>query len=174
MSRQRRLWPGPEQLVLRSLVGLGTLVVLWAAVMAGARPPLWLTLPLLGTALLASVFPDSPAGLVVLLGSALVWTLAPEPLSPLVLVAAAGMVAAHVALLVAAQGPARVRVDPVQVRRWAGRALLLWSSAVAVWGLAVVGRQLPDHRAAYTGGLLVLAVAALAASRRLTLAREVL
>ena len=43
-----------------------------------------------------------------LAGAAYVWAPAPETLSPLVLVAAAGMVLAHVSALVAAQGPARM------------------------------------------------------------------
>ena len=100
-----------------------------------------------------------------LAGAAYVWALAPETLSPLVLVAAAGMVLAHVSALLAAQGPARMALDGVQVRRWAARGLLLWFAAAVVWGLSVVVVDLPQRRLAYALGLTVLAVIALAATR---------
>jgi hypothetical protein len=100
-----------------------------------------------------------------LAGAAYVWALAPETLSPLVLVAAAGMILAHLSAQVAAQGPARMRVDGVQVRRWAARGMLLWMAAAVVWGLTVAVEDLPQRRLAYALGLTVLTVIAVAATR---------
>ncbi len=120
---------------------------------------------MLGLASITAVRPESIAGVGMLAGAAYVWALAPESLSPLVLVAAAGMILAHVSALVAAQGPARMGLDGVQVRRWAARGLLLWFAAAVVWGLSVVVVDLPQRRLAYALGLTVLAVIALAATR---------
>ncbi len=132
---RRRLWPGVDQLLLRSLIPLGVLVSLVAATGAGARPTQWVQAGIVVLAVVTTVRPDSGPATVALLGSAYVWTLAPETLSPLVLLGAAGMLLAHVAALLAAQAPALSDVDLAQVRLWAGRALLLWLGAVVVWGL---------------------------------------
>ena len=168
MSELRRVWPGADQLALRSLVPLAALVVVWAAESAGARPPSWLQLSLLACAVLAGLFPESPAGSALLVGSAVVWAQTPESLSPWVLVAGAGMVAAHVAALIAAQGPIRMLVDRTQCIRWARRAVLVWMAATAIWALGFAARELPSHRTAYAAGLLLMAAIAAAAARRIS------
>jgi hypothetical protein len=123
---------------------------------------LWL---LLGLALATAHRPESTAGIGLLALAAYVWATAPETLSPLVLLAAAGMVLAHVAALVAAQGPARMRVDAVQVRRWAARGVLLWLAAAGVWALSVAMVDLPPRRLAYALGLTLVIVVAVATTR---------
>ena len=164
-GEQRRLWPGPDQLALRSLVLTGVLVVLVAADAARAPSPLWVEVSVVGLAILTALRPESIAGVVALVGSAYVWALTPEPLSPLVLVVAAGMVLTHVSALVAAQGPALVHVDPRQAWLWLRRGVVLWAVAAAVWGLALVVEERPGGRATYAVGLLLLAALAVLGTR---------
>ena len=133
-AERRRVYPGLDQLVLRTLILLGVAAAIVAAQAAGARPGPWEQGIVFGLASITAVRPESIAGVGMLAGAAYVWALAPETLSPLVLVAAAGMILAHVSALVAAQGPARMGVDGAQVRRWAARGLLLWLAAAVGLG----------------------------------------
>ena len=164
---RRRVRPGADQLVLRALVVVGGRTTLVAAQEPGARPASWLQVAVTGLALLTALRPESLAGLGLLAGAAYAWGQVTDTLSPFVLLAAAGMVLAHVGALVAAQGPARMRVDQVQARRWAARALVLWLAAVVVWGLALAAENLPQGRLVYALGLTVLVVVAVAATTRI-------
>jgi hypothetical protein len=159
-GERRRIYPGMDQALLRGTVVLGAATSIVAAQAAGARPAGWLQGVLMGLALLLAARPESEAGVVLLVGTAYVWSTVPDPLSPLVLVAAAGMVLVHVGALVAAQGPARMRVNPVQARRWLLRGVLLWLAAVSVWGLDLLAADLPGGRLAYAAGLTVLMLVA--------------
>ena len=163
----RRIYPGLDQLTLRTLVVLGAAAAVVAAQAAGARVGPWEQGIVFGLAVITAVRPESVAGIALLGGTAYVWARAPETLSPLVLAAAAGMILAHVSALVAAQGPARMAVDGAQVRRWAARGLLLWLVAAAVWGFSVAVADLALGRLAYALGLTLLTVGALAAIRLL-------
>jgi len=163
----RRIYPGLDQLTLRTLVVLGAAAAVVAAQAAGARVGPWQQGIVFGLAVITAIRPESVAGIGLLAGVAYVWALAPDTLSPLVLVAASGMIVAHVSALVAAQGPARMSVDGAQVRRWAARALLLWLVAVAVWGFGVAVADQSQGRLAYALGLTLLTVGALAATRLL-------
>jgi len=162
---RRRVLPGIDQLALRTMVLLGVAAAIVAAQAAGARPGPWELGIVFGLAAITALRAESIAGVGMLAGAAYVWALAPETLSPLVLVAAAGMIVAHLSALVAAQGPARMSVDGVQVRRWAARGFLLWLAAAVVWGLSLAVVDLPQRRLAYALGLIVLTVIALAATR---------
>ncbi len=155
-GERRRVYPGADQAVLRAAVVLGAMASIIAAQAAGARPAGWVQVALIGLALLLAARPESAAGVVLLVGTAYVWSTVPDPLSPLVLVAAAGMVLVHVGALVAAQGPARMRVDGNQAMRWLLRGLLLWLAAAAVWWLALLATDLPGGRLTYAAGLTVL------------------
>jgi hypothetical protein len=163
----RRIYPGLDQLTLRTLVVLGAAAAVVAAQAAGARVGPREQGIVFGLAVINAIRPESVAGIGLLVGAAYVWALAPVALSPLVLVAAAGMILAHVSALVAAQGPARMAVDRTQVRRWAARGLLLWLVAAAVWGFSVAVADLSQGRFAYALGLTLLTVGALAATRLL-------
>jgi hypothetical protein len=165
MSSAVRARPGPDQVVLRCLVGVGAGTVLAAAAAGGAVVPLWQQATLLGLAALAACRPDSAAGSLLLVGSAFVWASTPESLTPWVLVAAAGMVVAHVAALVASTGPATVRVDRAQVNRWAVRVALVWVAAAVAWVMVVWMRDVPAGRTAYGLGLLLLTAVAVAAAQ---------
>ncbi len=164
-AQRRRLYPDPFQVVLRLMVPVGVVVALEAAVAAGARPSGWVQVATVGLAAVTALRPDSVAGILALGGTAYAWALSPEPLSPLVLLVAAGMVLSHLAALVAAQGPALLRVDPGQVRLWLGRGIALWLLTAAVWGIARVVADHPGGRSAYAVGLLLLAALAVVGTR---------
>jgi hypothetical protein len=164
-AERKRVYPDVDQFVVRAMVVVGSMTAVVAAQAAGARPAGWEQYVVLGLALLTAFRPESTAGFGLLAGSAYVWALAPETLSPLVLLAVAGMILAHVAALLAAQGPAWMRLDRVQVRRWAGRAVLLWLTAAVVWGLTVVLAELPPRRWVYALGLTLTVVVVVAATR---------
>jgi hypothetical protein len=163
----KRIYPGLDQLTLRTLVVLGAAAAVVAAQAAGARLGPWEQGIVFGLAVITAIRPESVGGIALLGGTAYVWALAPETLSPLVLVAAGGMILAHLSALVAAHGPVRMAVDGAQVRRWAARGLLLWLVAAAVWGFSVLVADLSQGRLAYALGLTLLIVAALAAIRLL-------
>jgi hypothetical protein len=172
MSTAVRARPGPDQVALRSVVGVGAVVVLVAAAAAGATVPVWQQLTLVGLAALTACWPDSSSGALLLVGSAYVWATTPESLSPWVLVAAAGMVFAHLAAQVAALGPAPLKVDSTQVSHWAVRAALVWVAAAATWVMVVWMREVPVGRTAYALGLLLLTVVAVAAAHRISTSRS--
>ena len=156
--------PGPDQVGVRTVVGAGAVTVLVAAAQAGAVVPLWQQVTLLGLAVLTACWPDSSAGTLLLVGAAYVWAGVPESLTPWVLVAATGMVFAHVAAMVAATGPAAVRIDRVQASRWALRAAMVWIAAAVAWVMVVWMREVPAGRTSYALGLLLLTVVAIAAA----------
>ena len=158
------LYPGLDQFVLRELIVIGAATAVVAAQAAGARPGPWYLGVLLALAVRTAIRPESIAGVGLLAGTAYTWAMTPGMHSPLVLLAAAGMVLVHVSALVAAQGPARMRVDRKQVRRWAARALFLWLAAAAVWGLSLALADLPQGRLAYAAGLTLLGVLVVAAT----------
>ena len=164
--------PGPDQVALRSVVGVGAVMVLLAAAAAGATLPMWQQVTLVGLAALTAFWPDSSAGTLLLIGSAYAWTSTPESLSPWVLVAAAGMVFAHTAALDAAMGPAALKVDGAQVSRWAVRAALVWVAAAVAWVLMVWMHDVPVGRTAYAMGLLLLTVVAVAAAQWISTSRS--
>ena len=83
--QRRRLYPDPFQVALRLMVLVGVLVALAAAIEAGARPSGWVQAATVGLAVVTTFRPESVAGVVALGGTAYVWALSPEPLSPLVL-----------------------------------------------------------------------------------------
>jgi hypothetical protein len=163
VGERRRVYPGLDQAALRAAVLVGAMTSLVAAQGAGARPALWLQAALTALAILLVVRPESSTGVVLLLGLAYVWWTVPDPLTPLVLLAAAGMVLVHVAALVAAQGPAGMRVDMSQVGLWLWRGAVLWLAGAAVWGMNLLATDLPGGRLVYAAGLttfmLVAAVA---------------
>lgn len=172
MTTAVRARPGPDQFVLRALVGVGTVTVLVAAAGAGAVVPPWQAVTLLGLAALTALWPDSSSGTLLLVGSAYIWATTPESLSPWVLVAAAGMVFAHLAAQVAALGPTSLRVDGTQVSRWAVRAALVWIAAAVTWVMVVWMREVPEGRTTYALGLVLLTVVAVAAAHRISTSRS--
>jgi hypothetical protein len=164
-AERRRVYPGIDQFLLRGTIVLGAMTALVAAQAAGARPAAWLTAGLVASALWAAFRPDSTALVVLLGGTAYEWALVPEPRSWLVLVVSGGMVLVHVSALLAAQGPARMRVDRAQLRCWLVRLVLLWAASAMVWVGVVLLEDQPGSRPAYAAGLVTLIGVAVVASR---------
>jgi hypothetical protein len=164
MTTAVRTRPGPDQVAVRTLVGAGALTVLVAASEAGAAVPVWQQVGLIGLAVLTACWPDSSAGTLLLVGAAFVWVGTPESLTPWVLVAATGMLFAHIAALVAATGPLALKVDRVQASRWALRGALVWIAAAVCWVMVIWMRDVPSGRTSYALGLLLLTVVAVAAA----------
>ena len=158
VAERRSIYPGADQLVLRGAIVFGAVTTILAAQSVGARPNAREQLAVAGLAILLALRPESWTGAVLLVGLAYVWSTVPDPLTPLVLVAAAGMLLVHLAALVAAQGPATMRVDRTQVVRLLWRGFLLWVAAAAVWGLDLLAADLPDGRLVYATGLTLMLV----------------
>ncbi|MCB0896648.1 MAG: hypothetical protein KDB43_14980 [Nocardioidaceae bacterium] len=115
-----------SQVLLRTVVALGPVVALLATGPAGHWPPWWLVVPVVAGAGLAAAAPDSPlpagVGLVVLVW----WTVSlGDGVPASVLVAAAALLAAHLAALLASYGPAAMPLDPATLLLWARRGALV-------------------------------------------------
>lgn len=150
----------PGQLGVRGCVAAGSVVVLLAAAAVGPVPA-WLAVVVGALTLVVLVLPGSPLGLVLVAALALAWLLPPAGAvtSPWVLLAAAGLVAVHVALHLASQGPAVMRPDRAQVRLWLRRATALWCAAALLW---LAARWL--HGTTIPSAVFVLALVLLAAA----------
>lgn len=164
MSR-RRTGATPAAWVLRLVVALGPLVAVLAGTLAGARPSVLLLLAVGSLATVAAALPDSGAGAVVLLLVGGWWGLRVDGLPAVLLLASAALVAAHVAGVLAAYGPAHLRLPGALVRRWARRGLLLWSVSVLLYLGGLAARSLPVPPAAWLVAMLLATGAALAAGR---------
>jgi hypothetical protein len=165
------------QWALRLLVVLGPVVALLAQWPSLGPPQPWLVGLTLVLAAGWALVPESVVGGVVLLLVAFSWVNGLEHRLPLgALVAAAGLLASHLAALVASYGPARLPVSAPVARLWARRGVLLFLSAPAVWLLAWGVRRLPDSGSVWVLGLVValsvVVVAAAASQAALPKERE--
>lgn len=119
--------------VLRAVILLGPLTALLATLGAGHRPPPALVLLVAGLSALWTFLPESSAGIVVLALVVAWWGVALRGgLDPWALVAAAALLAAHLAALLASYGPADVTPDRSLQLLWARRALLVLLAAPAL------------------------------------------
>ncbi len=169
MNLDVRAWTR-GQWALRVLIVLGPLVALYARGLAAGRPPLWAGLVLFLLSAGWALGPESVIGVVALLFVGWSWAAAdPAGVPAAVLLAALGMVAAHLAALVVGYGPPRLPVPPSVVRLWARRGAIVLLPALPVWLVARLAGQLPDSRTVWVLGLavavsvVVVAVAALQA-----------
>ena len=141
------------QWALRAVVVLGVLTALLASGPAGAPPPQPLVLVVAALALAHARSPESAAGVGSLGLVVCWWAVAVDVLHPAALLAAAGLLAAHVAALVAAYGPDQLGVDPAVLRRWLLRAGLVLLPAPGLYGAAVALRDRPEVPGAWLIGL---------------------
>lgn len=144
----------PGQWVLRFAVVAGLMVALLATGLRGEWPSWWLVVLVCGLAAGFAVFPETPVGTTV---TALVlawWGFAfrggPHPEA---LLAAAGLLTAHVAALVAGYGPGDMPVDPATVRRWVARGLVVFTASPAVLVVALLLRDQPEPVGIWVAGL---------------------
>ena len=152
----------PGQWLLRAVIVLTPLGAVLAGIPAGATPGIVFFLVLVVVAVLFALFPASQGGVVVLLMPVVWWAAAPDdPLHPMSMVAAAALVACHVAALLASYGPDRLLLDPILVRLWVRRAVLLLLPVPVVWAAADVLAGEQARPAVWVAGLAIACVGAI-------------
>ena len=157
-----------SQLALRALVLLGPVSALLAAGPAGHAPPWWLVGVVLALAGASAWVPDSPFGVAPFLVVIGWWAAAlGEAASAWVLVAAAGLVVAHVAGAVASYGPATMPVDAAIARLWARRGLLVLLAAPIAWVVTRLLRDQPEQPGIWLLGVAAACVATVVATAAL-------
>ena len=144
--------------MLRTLVVLGAAAAVVAAQAAGARAGPWEQGIVFGLAVLTAIRPESSPASGCSPARRTSGRSAPETLSPLVLLAAAGMVLAHVSALVAAQGPARMGSTARRYAAGLRAACCSGSPPPPSGGSAWLVADLPQGRLAYALGLTLLTV----------------
>ncbi|KQW45141.1 hypothetical protein ASC77_20395 [Nocardioides sp. Root1257] len=158
-----------SQLVLRVLIFLGPVVAVLAAGPAGRWPTWWVALGIVVLAGAFAAMPESAVGAAVMLAVLAWWAGAlDDGLHPAVLVAATGLLVAHLAALLAGYGPDRMPVDPALVRLWVRRGALLLLGVPLVWGLALALRGQPEQPGIWVVGVMAGLVATVAAAVALT------
>lgn len=144
----------PGQWALRVMCVLGLLVALLATGLAGVRPDLWLIVLVGALALMYAVAPESAAGTVAMAFVLFWWGLAlRDGLHPAALLAALGLVTAHLAGLLATYGPARMAVDPATVLLWLRRGAQVLLFSLVLYGVAVLVRDQPEPDGLWLAGL---------------------
>ncbi|MEJ7831403.1 MAG: hypothetical protein WKF79_00675 [Nocardioides sp.] len=153
------------QAVLRGLIALGPLVAVGVTTLVGQPPPGWL---LALTAVLAAGYaylPDSSFGTFALLLVLGWWSIVSQgALHPEVLVAAAAVLASHVAALIAAYGPDDLLVDPRLVRLWVRRGGLVLLAAPMAWLAANALRGQPEPPGVWIAGVVAAVTSMVVAS----------
>ena len=144
------------QWVLRVVMVAGPLVALFARTPSLGAPPAWGVIVVLVLGMGWTLLPESVIGAVMLLAVGFSWASGDTTdVSAWVLVAALGLLAAHLASLVASYGPPRLPVDPGVTRLWALRGAGVFGTAVAVWLVARAVADLPDSPTVWVLGLVV-------------------
>lgn len=153
MSRLLRdLTPG--QWALRSMVVAGLLVALLATTLVGTAPAWWLVALVAGLAVGYAALPETSLGTVAM-GVVLAWwgIGLRDGLHPAALVAAAGLLVAHVAGVLVAYGPDRMVVDRDTVVLWVRRGATVFVLAPVVHLVAVAVRDQPEPPGLWVAGL---------------------
>ena len=120
--------------LLRAVVVLGLLVALWAAAPEGFVPSVLMTAVVLATAVAFALRPEFFVGSVAPTLVLIWWTLVVKSAFPDgALVAAAGLLASHLAAVLLGYGPARMTVGSDLVLTWVTRGAAVWVAALAVW-----------------------------------------
>jgi hypothetical protein len=134
-----RLSVAPSVWVVRAVLFLGVMVALLAGVPEGYTPPVVVVGVVVLGGVLAAFRPDDLA-FSLTLGIVLVWwTVQLHTQVPVgVLVAAAGLVTAHVAATLLTYGPRFMAIPADLAVVWAVRGFLVWLAAPLVWLVARV------------------------------------
>ena len=159
----------PGQWALRATVVAGLMVALLATGLRGVWPAWWFALLVVGLAVAFSLLPEAPMGTVAT-GLVLAWwgfAFRDGP-HPQALLAAAGLLAAHVAAVLAGYGPRDLPLDPATVRLWAVRGVLVFLAAPAVFAVAILLRGQPEPVGIWVAGLAAALVTTVAAGFMLT------
>jgi hypothetical protein len=154
-----------SQLVLRALVLLGPVVALLSTGPAGHWPPWWVVVPVLALAVAFAAMPDSPVGTAVVLVVLVWWTISlSDDIQPETMVAAAGLLVAHLAAQVASYGPAAMPVERATLRLWGLRSVVLLATIPATWAAARVLRGQPEPSGVWVVGVAAAVVATVVAT----------
>lgn len=148
------------QRVVRLLVAVLPVLAVVCTVGAGEAPAAWFV-ALVGLLSLGwATFPESAAGATVLVLVLAWWGIGlRDGLDPWALVAAAALLAAHVAATLASYGPATMPVDAALARLWVRRATLVYLAAPATFLLAGSVRDVAPPAGVWAAGLAAVAVA---------------
>jgi hypothetical protein len=165
-------WPA-SQVAARLPILLGPLAGLVAAALAGIPPPGWVAV-LIGVLAVGWAFmPESLLGTMCLALVLAWWGVADLVGLPAeALIAALGLLVAHVAAVVAAYGPSEMSVDGPTARLWVVRAALVLIAAPVVWLLAVVLRDQPEPPGVWIAAMVAIVVAAVVAAVAFGLPQE--
>jgi hypothetical protein len=157
------------QWALRATIVAGLLVALVATGLRGVWPDWWLVALVAGLAVAFSLLPDAPMGTVATVLVLAWWGFAfRDEAHPQALLAAGGLLAAHLAAVLASYGPRDLPLDPATVRLWAVRGALVFLAAPAVFIVAVVLRGQPEPVGIWVAGLAAALVTTVAAGMALT------
>jgi hypothetical protein len=151
----------PAGWALHAVVVLGPPVALLAASPQGFVPPVWLLLVVVLASAVFAAFPEQYAGSVAMLLVVGWWAISVRQAMPGgVILAAAALLAAHVAATVASYGPRRLPPDRLVVLRWARRSLLVWLVAPLLWLVVDANRGHATPASYWVAGLAVALVLA--------------
>lgn len=154
----------PAQAALRITIVAGMMVALLATGLRGAWPAWWLVLLVAGLAVAFALLPEAPMGTVAT-GLVLAWwgfAFRGGPY-PEALLAAAGLLTAHVAAVVAGYGPRDLPPDPATVRLWAVRGAVVFLAAPTVFVVAALLAGQPEPGGIWVAGLAAAPVTTVAA-----------
>jgi len=157
-------WP-LSQLVARLLIMLGPMVGLLAAAAADLPPPGWVTALVVVLAIGWAFMPESLLGTLCLAVVLAWWGVADFQAVPAeALVAALGLLVAHVAAVVTAYGPPELAIDTPTVRLWLTRGAAVFTTAPIVWMLAVLMGDQPEPPGVWIAAMVAVVVAAILAT----------
>jgi hypothetical protein len=124
----------PGSRVLHAVVLLGPLVALLAGVPQGLGPPVWLVVVVAVFSLAHAVMPEHYVGGITLAIVVTFWVIEAGSALPVSsLLAAAALLAAHVAGTVAGYGPRHLPPDRAAVLLWIRRGIAAWLVAPVTW-----------------------------------------
>ncbi len=150
----------PGQWGLRVVAALGPVVALLATAPAGVPPRPWLVILVALLSLAHARLPESPIGTVAMAAVIIWWGVAfRDGPHAWAILAAAALVASHVAALVAGYGPDALGVDPATMRRWLVRGGAAYVLAPAAWVAAVLLRGRSEAPGIWVVGLAAALVA---------------
>lgn len=154
----------PAQAALRITIVAGVMVALLATGLRGVWPAWWLVVLVAGLAVAFALLPEAPMGTVAT-GLVLAWwgfAFRGGPY-PEALLAAAGLLAAHLAAVVAGYGPRDLPPDPATVRLWAVRGAVVFLASPAVYLVATLLQGQPEPPGIWVAGLAAALVTTVAA-----------
>lgn len=154
-----------SQVVARLLMLLGPLAALVAAAAADVPPPEWVVVVLVALAVGWIFMPESLFGTLCLAVVVAWWGVAELDEVPAeALIAALGLLVAHLAATVAAYGPPEMNVDPATARLWLTRGALVFTAAPGVFLLEALVRDQPEPPGVWIAAMAAIAVGGLVAA----------